>query len=122
MKAFVAALVLLAALTGGAFGASYLLADAAETLATEAEALPNADAAHRKEACRAMIDDWEAKEFSFTMVLHYTELDALKSILARLEMTAETENKDDYLAAAAELGARLRHLQELCRISLSNIL
>lgn len=122
MKAFIAAIVLLAILTTTAFSASYLLADAAVALADEAEALPNADAARRKEASRAMISNWETKEFSFSMVLHYNELDVLKSILARLEMAAQAESSDDYLAAAAELSARLRHLHELCRVSISNIL
>ena len=122
MKAFIAAMILFAALVGVAFFSYCKLTSMANALAKEAEELSEVADEQRKEASRAVAKRWEESRFLFSLTINHNEIDALESTLARLSTTANIEDGDDFLIAAAELTAALTHIRDLCAVSIDNIL
>lgn len=122
MKAFIAALVLFAILTGIAFFSSYALADAAEALAKRADDLAEAPVAERASASEALHEEWERTRFLLSLTISHTELDTPENLFARVSMAAKTEDGDDFLIAVSELTSSLFHIRDLCTISWDNIL
>jgi hypothetical protein len=122
MRAFVAAIILFASLTGVAFFASSVLTAKADAIAKQAKALPYAAQELREEACQAITQAWKQERFAFSLTVNRNEIDALESALARLKAAVNAESDDEFLIAASELTAAVSRIQSICAVSLDNIL
>jgi hypothetical protein len=122
MRAFVAAIILLALLTGVAFFASSTLTAKADAIAKQAKALPYAAQELREEACQTIAQAWKQERFAFSLTVNRNEIDALESALARLKAAANAESGDEFFIAASELTAAISRIRSICAVSLDNIL
>lgn len=122
MKAFMAAIGLLAALTSLAFFTSYVFSQKADALANEAIALNDMIPNEREAAAQKASDAWKNNRFLFSLTINHTELDVIENHLSRLNTAAKIQNGDEYFIAVSELTATLTHIKELCKVSWDNIL
>jgi outer membrane murein-binding lipoprotein Lpp len=122
MKSFIAAIVLLAALTGIAFLASGILTAKADALTEAAEALPAAPQEERAKVQQEIAQIWESERFVFLLTVNRNEIDALEMALARLGAATSAKGDDEFLTAASELAAAISRIRDTCAVSLDNIL
>ena len=122
MKAFIAALGLLATLTGLAFFTSCIFSQKADALICEALALNNMMPTEREAAVQKVADAWESDQFIFALTINHTELDDIEAYLSRLNAAAKNQNGDEYFIAVSELTTAFTHIKELCAVSWDNIL
>lgn len=65
---------------------------------------------------------WEQQQLFFGTVLRHDEIDNVTEEFARLESYASTEDQDDFLSNCKALIARLKHVQEMEKLTLQNIM
>ncbi len=122
MKAFIAALVLLALLIGAAFWSTEILAGAAEEMTGMARTLPEKKNDMRTEEARKLRETWEFWHFPFTLTTNHNEFDLLEPALARLEAAAEAKSGDEFLIAAQEITSIFEEIEELYAVNWDTIL
>lgn len=78
------------------------------------------------ESCRVYTSramrHWQRYERYFGLVLAHEEVDDVLERFAALTQYAELEDRDDYLAGIAELQFTIKHLREMEKPALENIL
>ena len=65
---------------------------------------------------------WEQHQLFFGTVLRHDEIDDVTEEFARLESYASTEDQDDFLSNCRALITRLKHVQEMEKLTLQNIM
>ena len=65
---------------------------------------------------------WEQQQLFFGTVLRHDEIDDVTEEFTRLESYATTEDQDDFLSNCKALIARLKHVQEMEKLTLLNIM
>ena len=90
------------------------------------ESAVQADALEEKEHSLKIIKEahasWESHQLFFGTVLRHDEIDNVIEEFARLESYASTEDQDDFISNCKALLARLKHIQEMERPILQNIM
>ena len=75
-----------------------------------------------QEIIKEASESWENHQLFFGTVLRHDEIDNVTEEFARLESYATTEDQDDFLSNCKALIARLKHVQEMEKLTLQNIM
>lgn len=75
-----------------------------------------------QEIIKEASESWESHQLFFGTVLRHDEIDNVTEEFARLESYASTEDQDDFLSNCKALIARLKHVQEMEKLTLQNIM
>ena len=80
------------------------------------------DLAAAKDLCRQASGHWKHHSKTASAFLRHDETDAVEISLSRLQVFADTADKDDFLALCVELRQELQHIRDMEKPLLQNIL
>ena len=119
MKAFIAALVLLAILIGIVTGGSILLSASTQALSEQAMLLSEKEG--REEQLAAFEKAWDAKRAWYMLVLNTNEIGKVDEAVAEVRASLESKSDSDYAIAVAELQEACSHMHELVGFRIEQI-
>ena len=126
MKHWLAPLLALALLFGGAMGNARHVAHSVENWCAALETTLSAAEAEDWDGVRDTLDavytSWSARQTYFHIMVEHAELDAAEALFAISRSFAEDEDVAEFRANTAELLTQLRLLREMEEISVKNIL
>lgn len=125
MRHIIIGVLILLAVTGFTVASAWYVSDAVEQTASELEAAyksvqgEDLTAAHGHVRRAAAL--WDRHGAYFGTVLRHDEIDGVVGEFARLKVTVEAGDPDEFLPTCAALLATLRHIQEMEHLYFSNL-
>lgn len=119
MKAFVAALILLALLVGGVIFGSAVLSASTEKTAEAAEGLM--DEGEREMRLFAFEERWERVRPWYMLAVNTAEIGRVDEAIAEARASHESKSDSDYAIAVAELREACSHIHDLVGFRIEQI-